>query len=169
MKNMILLTLMLLFIGTIGYAQEYQVKNFQLAANDPAARENAVKDLNGDACALVKLLANDKVQKVEGNIIGQPQRKGSYTWIYLTNGTRRIDLHFSKHLSLSVTFADYGITSVKGGNTYLLSLEEKGGTKIVERTDTMNADVQYEIGLDYAIGRNGKSRNDDKAVYWYKK
>ena len=67
-------SVILLFIVNYGYAQEYQVKDLQLTANDPAARENAVKDLNGDACALVKLLASDKVQKVEGNIIGQPQR-----------------------------------------------------------------------------------------------
>ena len=168
MKNIILSALMLL-TATIGHAQEYQVKDFQLAANDYSANDNAVKDLNGNACALVKLLANDKVQKVEGNIIGQPQRKGSYTWLYLTNDTRRIDLHFSQHLSLSVTFADYGIKSIKGGNTYILSLEEKGGTHIVERTDTTDADVQYEMAKDYLEGRNGQTRNYDKAFYWLKK
>lgn len=32
-----------------------------------------------------------------------------------------------------------------------------------------NTDYQYNLGMDYLYGENGKERNDKKAMYWFKK
>ena len=85
-------------------AQEYQVKSLKLDAADQSAVNSPRKDLIGGDCALVKLIASDKVVQVEGNVIGDVQRKGAATWVYVTDGTRRLDFHFEKHLSLTVNF-----------------------------------------------------------------
>lgn len=127
MNNLCKYFLIIAFLGNslIVSSQEYTVKNFAKADNDQSAVTNKRIDLSGQICAIVKVLAADSIVKVDGNIIGDIQRKGSYTWIYLTDGTNRIDLHFNKHLSLSVSFPDYGINKVESQKSYILRLSEK--------------------------------------------
>ena len=50
-------------------AQELMVKSFVLAPTDLTAQTEGRKDLNGDACALVKISFVGDVLDVEGNVI----------------------------------------------------------------------------------------------------
>ena len=67
--NRILFFIFSLFLSLGTFAQELNVKSSTLASNDLSASVNEVKDLNGEACALVKVLLNDEIAKVEGNVI----------------------------------------------------------------------------------------------------
>ena len=151
-------------------AQEYKVKAFMMDEADQSAVNNPRKDLIGSNCALVKLKTVDRVAKVDGNVIGDVQRKGAATWVYATSGTQRLLFHFDRHLSLSVIFSDYGTKSIDGGKTYILTLEEVVGAKnLIERSDTLEAETQYLLGRDYYRGENGQKQDYDKAYYWYSK
>ena len=103
MKNNMKTILVMLLLGCAltGMAQEYEVKSLQLDENDQSAVTNGRKDLSDQPCALVKVLTGDPVMKVDGNVVGDVLRKGSYSWVYVTDGTKRSDLHFKDHLSIS--------------------------------------------------------------------
>ena len=152
-------------------AQEYVVKSIKLSEGDQTAVEQQRLDLVKNPCALVKVLAADKVVKVDGNVIGSVDRHGSYTWVYITDGTKRIDLHFEKHLTLSVYFPDYQV-KIKSACTYVMQLAENKAEAnkqtIIER-DSTTGQGMYELGMDYTKGQNGKSRDHAKAFYWFQK
>lgn len=151
-------------------AQEYTVKSMKHKTDDQSAVEHKRFDINNEPCALIKVLAADKVVKVDGNVIGDVERHGSFSWIYVTDGTNRIDINFENHLSLSIPFSEYGIRKVTKEKTYVLLLTEKASNQqiIVER-DTTNGQGMYELGLDYTTGTNGKQKDDNKAFYWFQK
>ena len=152
---------LLLICSISAKAQEYEIKSLKLAEDDQSAVTNKRLDINNQPCALIKVLVADSIIKVDGNVVGNVERKGSYLWIYITDGTKRIDLHFKKHLSLSVSFPDYDIQYVKSLKTYTLSLSETKMTqqmtnKVVR--DTIAAHEKYTEGLRCF---NGKGVNKD--------
>lgn len=139
--------------------QEYTVKSFTKADNDQSAVTNKRLDLVGQSCALLKVLTADSIVKVDGNIIGDILRKGSYTWIYVTDGTNRIDLHFNQHLSFSISFPDYGISKVEGQKTYILRLSEKTDalhTTEKAANDLVLAKSKLDEGTKYFDGKEVK-------------
>ena len=126
MKNRIqlLIVSMLLCLGT--FAQKLSVESFYLAATDISAQTQQRKDLNDEPCALVKVQFVGDILDVEGNVI-QPLAKKNYeTWVYLTHGSRQIQVTAKNHLPLMIKFADYGVESVEKNRTYVLVLSQSG-------------------------------------------
>ncbi len=118
-----ILTTLLFTICLIStYAQELSVKSFSLASNDISASSQLRLDGNGDACALVKVLLATQGASFEGNVCGDVKYdKGEY-WVYMTEGSKYLEIKHDSFIKLSVNFADYGINSLKGKNTYVLTL-----------------------------------------------
>lgn len=119
---------MLVCLSTL--AQELKVKSFSLASNDLSASVNDVKDLNGEACALVKINIPTEILAVEGNVIGNVQKKGSEKWVYITAGTKEVKIHSSNNSALLVRFPNFGITGVQGKRVYLLDIVENDKVKM---------------------------------------
>lgn len=167
-----LTAIVMMVMGLAGAsAQEYVVKSVTLAEGDQTAVEQQRLDLLKNPCALVKVLAADQVVKVDGNVIGDVARHGSYTWIYITDGTKRIDLHFEKHLTLSVYFPDYEV-KIKSSSTYVMQLAEKKGNAdkqtVIER-DTTTGQGMYDLAMDYWYGRNSQPKDVAQSLYWMQK
>jgi hypothetical protein len=57
-------------------------------ANDLSASTYERKDLNGQACALVKVQLAAYGAKFEGNVIGEVAYKTGEYWVYMTEGSR---------------------------------------------------------------------------------
>ena len=110
-------------------AQELMVKSFVLAPTDITAQTEGRKDLNGDACALVKISFVGDVADVEGNVIKPLVRRNNETWAFMTQESRQMKVVTKDYLPLMVTFGDYGIEKLQGNRTYVLTLTKPSGVQ----------------------------------------
>lgn len=79
MKKLYLIILSVFsFLNTV-VAQKLSVESFVLAPTDITAQTEGRKDLNGDACALVKVFVVVVVVDVEGNVVKPLVKKNSQT------------------------------------------------------------------------------------------
>lgn len=123
MKNILVLQLFLLLGVSKLWCQKLEVKDFKAELNDPAATQFAVKDFNGQNCALIIVgLAVDGVQ-FEGNIIKQERKENGEYWVYITDGSMDFQINSKEYLPEPVEFNTFGVTSVESGRTYRMFVE----------------------------------------------
>lgn len=92
MKKTIICILLSLMSGLAAVAQQFTVERFRPLPNDITAYMQPVKDLNGEACALVKVVGDkDFVFSSPLGIVKRVDEVGE-TWIYLPHGTRLLTL-----------------------------------------------------------------------------
>ena len=127
MKKLYLILLSVFALLNTAVAQELKVKSFVLAPTDITAQTEGRKDLNGDACALVKIFVVGEVADVEGNVVKPLVKKNSQTWAFMTQGSKQMQVIAQNALPLMVTFADYGIGKLESNRTYILTLNQVGG------------------------------------------
>ena len=127
MKKLYLIILSVFALLNTTVAQELTVKSFVLAPTDLTAQTEGRKDLNGDACALVKIFVVGDVADVEGNVVKPLVKKNSQTWAFMTQGSKQMQVIAQNALPLMVTFADYGIGKLESNRTYILTLNKMGG------------------------------------------
>ena len=117
----ILITSLFFSLSTLG--QELVVKGMKLDVSDLSASTYERKDLNGSACALVKVQLAANGVKFEGNVIGDVVYKTGEYWVYMTSGSRELRIKHPNYLPLHVQFTDYGIErGVRGKLTYTLTI-----------------------------------------------
>ena len=133
MKKLYLILLSVFSLLNTAVAQELKVKSFILAPTDITAQTEGRKDLNGDACALVKISFVGDVADVEGNVIKPLVRRNNETWAFMTQESRQMKVVTKDYLPLMVTFGDYGIEKLQGNRTYVLTLAKPSGAQ--EPTD----------------------------------
>ena len=91
MKKLYLIILSVFALLNTAVAQELTVKSFVLAPTDITAQTEGRKDLNGDACALVKIFFIGEVADVEGNVV-KPLVKKNQTWAFMTQGSKQMQV-----------------------------------------------------------------------------
>ena len=92
MKRIILSALCALLCGLTGMAQQFTVERFRTLPNDITAYMHPVRDLNDEACALIKVVADrDFVFSSPLGIVKRTDEVGEI-WIYLPRGTRLLTL-----------------------------------------------------------------------------
>lgn len=91
MRRYILTTVMLLIFSAM-YAQQFSVQNFRPLPNDISAYIQPVKDLNDEACALIKIVGSRDF--AFSTPLGVVKRKNDVgeTWIYVPRGTTQITI-----------------------------------------------------------------------------
>lgn len=101
-------------------AQEFVVRSFRLLQNDITAWVDPVKDLNEEACALIKVVGDaDFVFSTPLGIVARRNEVGEI-WLYVPNGTRKLTI---KHPRWGV-LRDYAFPSaLESRLTYELVLE----------------------------------------------
>ena len=92
MKKLYLIILSVFALLNTVVAQELMVKSFVLAPTDITAQAEGRKDLNGDACALVKIFVVGDVADVEGNVVKPLVKKNSQTWAFMTQGSKQMQV-----------------------------------------------------------------------------
>ena len=115
---------LLISLGT--FAQKLSVESFSLAATDISAQTQPRKDLNDAPCALVKVQFVGDILNVKGNVILPLLKEDYETWVYLTHGSRQMQVTAKNYLPLMIKFADYGVESVEKNRTYVLVLNQMG-------------------------------------------
>lgn len=88
----LLLFLGLLLIAISMYAQQFSVQRFRILPNDISAYIHSEKDLNDEACALIKIVCNrDFVFSTPLGIVERTNDVGEI-WIYVPHGTVQITI-----------------------------------------------------------------------------
>ncbi len=129
MKKLFLILLSVFALLNTAMAQELTVKSFVLAPTDITAQTEGRKDLNGDACALVKISFVGDVADVEGNVIKPLVKRNNETWAFMTQESRQMKVITKDYLPLMVTFGDYGIEKLQSNRTYVLTLTKPSGVQ----------------------------------------
>ena len=91
-SKMVLATLMWLFCQASMFSQEFSVASFQVLPNDVSAFINNVRDLNDEACALIKVEApSDFAFSTPLGIVKRKDEVGEI-WLYVPKGTKMLTL-----------------------------------------------------------------------------
>jgi hypothetical protein len=127
-------------------AQQFSVKSFRLLPNDISAYVSPVKDLNNEACALIKVVGNrDFVFSSPLGIVKRKDETGEI-WIYVPHGTVQITI---KHPHWGV-LRDYQFPSpLETRLTYELVLRQPSLVKndvespLVDRPAFLDTTLRY--------------------------
>ena len=137
MKKLYLILLSVFALLNTAVAQKLSVESFVLAPTDITAQTEGRKDLNGDACALVKISFVGDVADVEGNVIKPLVNRNNETWAFMTQESRQMKVVTKDYLPLMVTFGDYGIEKLQGNRTYVLTLAKPSGASETQQMQTL--------------------------------
>ena len=137
MKKLYLILLYVFALLNTAVAQKLSVESFVLAPTDITAQTEGRKDLNGDACALVKISFVGDVADVEGNVIKPLVKRNNETWAFMTQESRQMKVVTKDYLPLMVTFGDYGIDKLQGNRTYVLTLAKPSGASETQQMQTL--------------------------------
>ena len=129
MKKLCVILLYVFSLLNTAVAQKLSVESFVLAPTDITAQTEGRKDLNGDACALVKISFVGDVADVEGNVIKPLVKRNNETWAFMTQESRQMKVVTKDYLPLMVTFGDYGIEKLQSNRTYVLTLTKPSGVQ----------------------------------------
>ncbi|WP_289861587.1 hypothetical protein, partial [uncultured Muribaculum sp.] len=90
------------------------------ATADPMLVSMQRTDANNDICALVRVLLPVGGVKFSGNTVGDVSFDGSEYRVYLTSGTKFLQISCPGHYPLRIDFRDYGINALEGKRIYEL-------------------------------------------------
>ena len=132
-KLSIFLVLSLLFSIT-SIADEFEVKKFEKAPNDISARTNAREDVNGNDCAIIKILTDLDGLGFESNlgIVGHVVKKPGEYWLYISPGERRIRATREGFIPLEYNLPERAV----GATVYRIVLTRKAGSGTVSAYTT---------------------------------
>ena len=137
MKKLYLILLYVFALLNTAVAQKLSVESFVLAPTDLTAQTEGRKDLNGDACALVKISFVGDVADVEGNVIKPLVKRNNETWAFMTQESRQMKVITKDYLPLMITFGDYGIEKLQSNRTYVLTLTKPSGSSETQQMQTL--------------------------------
>lgn len=89
---------------------------------DLTASVNQVLDLNNNPCGLVKVQLAAQDAEFGGNIIKPVKHETSQYLVYMTEGSKMLNVQCPGYLPLMVYFRDYGIQRIEAKQTYVLTL-----------------------------------------------
>lgn len=122
----------------LAQGQNLRVLDLALDPFDTTASIQARMDLNGKKCAVIKIRFVGEIDGVDGNVIGAPVKKGAESWVYVTSGSKMLQISASKHNPLRVNFEDFHIDRVESAATYVLQLQSDLPTEIL-----LSTGIQY--------------------------
>ena len=145
MKKTILFSLLILCMVFAVGAREFVVESFEVQPNDLTARTNAVNDLNGNKCALIKVALPQSGGEFSGNVLKQEYHINEYL-VYMSQGTKYLQLRYPgmETLMLDVTPYTDG-RGLESGMTYRLKLSG------YEDSSTGNSSQQNTVQGNYLI------------------
>ncbi len=118
MFKRIIITLVIVILGsTYINAQELKLESVameMMTQTVPMQRQ----DLNGQVCALVKVIMPGEKVVFEGSVIGECPYKTSEYWCYLSPGTKSLKIKYPNLPPLLVDFTEYFGSGVKSNRIY---------------------------------------------------
>lgn len=117
-----------LCLGFSGKAQNCRVENVDYLDNDLSASVNSRVDANGVKCALVKVQCPQKGIIFEGSVIGEVEQKAGEYWVYVSNGTKMLQIKHADFNPVFVKFSDYNIPNLMSAKTYCIRIHLKNNS-----------------------------------------
>ena len=140
-----LMAAFLCLAGGLAHAQEFSVRTFRMLPNDISAYIDPVRDLNGEACALVKVVGDKDFAFSSPLGIVKRRNDVGEIWLYLPNGTRLLTL---KHPQWGV-IRDYRFhTPLESRMTYELVLTPPLGYRQPKKIEPL---MPHPVGFDTLI------------------
>lgn len=110
--------------------------------NDITARVQPLIDKGGEPCALIKIsVTNSDNLKFKGSSIFKEEIIDNSIWLWVLDGTRKIEVSDSNMHPVEINFADYGYPSLHGKITYQLNI-------------TMGYKSEKEVYKDVIVEKN---------------
>ena len=103
---------------SFAYAQELSVKDFHVDPSDISAVRYEVEDLNGNACALLKVGLVIQDVTFEGSIVKSEFKDGEW-WVYMVDKAWWLNIKTKKYLPLRYEFPE----PLQKKSTYILQIE----------------------------------------------
>lgn len=191
-----LLLIVCFFLLSFHLEAQENIVFFTALSNDLSALTERRLDKTGEICALVKIQTTEKVENIEGELVGKLVPKGKEIWAFLKPGSTSMKLFYQSHEPMEVTFADYGVSSLESKVAYSLEVLTTAADsldsmelRIVEGLAEIYLDVQaygkaipyilngvkrgnpeslYNLGYCYKMGW-GVPQNNAKMIHWYEK
>lgn len=131
------LFLLLLMLALSADAQELAVESFDDEGRNVMG-DLRRKDLNGDYCALIKVVLPEDKAAFEGDIVGDYVYKGGEYWVYLVSTyTKKFRVAYAGCVPITITFADYGIEKLRADGIYRLTFDKDKLRGVVMQTLTV--------------------------------
>ncbi|MBQ0023425.1 MAG: SEL1-like repeat protein, partial [Prevotellaceae bacterium] len=146
------ITILLLFICTItALAQDLKVESFSATTQILQADKRKV-DSNGDPCAVVEVLLPDEGANFVGNLVGNPQFNINKYWVYMTEGSKQLQINLRGYNTLDVYFGEYGVNRLQQNTIYELKVSkptqqtvaDPGGNYVVMTVKPVDAMVTID-------------------------
>lgn len=100
------LTLLSVLIATADcFGQAFTLVGVSAAPTDLTASTSSRLDLNGRKCALVKVRCVLDGLTFQGNVMGAVEQKDGEYYVYMTDGTKRLDVHHPRVLPIEIDLA----------------------------------------------------------------
>lgn len=124
-------------------AQALKVTGIDVSENAPKSVEFP-NDLNGNPCALVKVtLAADGVG-FEGNVIGTPSKTDDGYEVFLTRGSKFLNVKYPGQAPMLIRFDEYTKVPVTSRSLVTISMTEPDGDIVAQLNSELDADVSPE-------------------------
>lgn len=118
MKKIIVILVMAVVSAMSAVAQEAVVKSFETAQMDLTAQQYSRLDRNGVKCAVVKVRVIAPGVEFRGNVMGEPEKHTGEYWVYMTHGTKMVQIAAETFLPFLYNFPE----PLQGGVTYILTI-----------------------------------------------
>lgn len=127
----------LVISGTIA-GQNLKVEQIN-ATMDPMTVPMQRLDANEQICALVKVLYPKAGLVFEGNVVGESPLRTNQYWVYLTAGTKFLQINAPEHYPLRIDFRDYGINGLEGKRIYEVKLSSDLAAAVPQQAQSVPA------------------------------
>lgn len=116
----VIISLILTLLG-VANAQRLTVESMQ-AMFEPMTVDMQRRDFNNEICALVKVQIPMSGVGFEGNVVGDSQFKINEYWVYLTHGSKFLQVKCPGYYPLKIDFRKLGLDGVQSKTIYELVL-----------------------------------------------
>lgn len=142
------------------WAQKISVLSFAETLNDLDARRLKKEDINGNTCALIKVITTQKGFKFDiGSMVPEfVEEKDAEIWVYVPAGTKKIKIMHSKLGQLMTEDGFYWFNqATKAATTYRLVLSTAEIKTIVQDAVTQQYLTVYLEPKDASLEVNGEA------------
>ena len=140
---MIRLSIIIIFTLLVGYnssfSQNLSVSSVKMIRSDSICFKSPRYDLNGNACAVIKVIASNitGLLNFKGNIIGDVKIDGASYTFYVTDRTKRIKVYHPNYIPETIDFTQYDDSrkGIEGNHVYYVSII---GNDIIKSSNNSN-------------------------------
>lgn len=140
---------------------EFIVSKMTVDSKDLSAGTYGRKNNANENCALIKVHLPFEGVNYIGDVVGDPLFKTNEYWVYVSPGSKEMEIHYPNYKPAKIKFKDFGINDLIGRTTYDLRLSFP--VDLITDDSGLTADDFYDIGYGYL------ERRDNQYIRWMSK